>query len=96
MKISQTLTADDCYGQPWPPPGNGWVVIRRVPGFTLWRSIQFQIADRKQTERHRERAFENRSKFLHQREWLASLGADASPHHLHPEPKLEGYSNGRR
>jgi len=42
MKIFHEVTVDDLYGQPWPPPGNGWVVVRRIPGATLWRLIQIE------------------------------------------------------
>jgi hypothetical protein len=40
MEIQHAVTGDSLDGQPWPPLGDGWVIVRRIPGFTLWRSIQ--------------------------------------------------------
>ena len=41
MQIQHIVTADDPFGEPWPPSDAGlWCVVRRVRGFTIWRSIQ--------------------------------------------------------
>jgi hypothetical protein len=40
LVIRHAITPDDPYG-PWPPSGNDWVEVRRLPkGFTLFRSIE--------------------------------------------------------
>jgi hypothetical protein len=47
MQIHHVLTADDPFGCPWPPNnGDGavWAVVRRMRGFTLWRSITVSAA----------------------------------------------------
>jgi hypothetical protein len=41
MKILRTVTADDPFGEPWPPSSTDiWHVIRRMNGFTVWRAIR--------------------------------------------------------
>jgi hypothetical protein len=40
IQIIRVTTADDFNGQPWPPTGDGWAVVRRTDGFTVWRSIR--------------------------------------------------------
>jgi hypothetical protein len=41
FQINRVLTADDAFGCPWPPSDlDGWTVVRRIRGFTLWRSIK--------------------------------------------------------
>jgi hypothetical protein len=41
IQINRVLTADSFDGCPWPPSDGreGWTVVRRMRGFTLWRSI---------------------------------------------------------
>jgi hypothetical protein len=46
LKIIRTVTADGPFGEPWPPAdGDGWTVIRRSHGFTVWRKIQITKPD---------------------------------------------------
>jgi hypothetical protein len=41
MKIIHAVTADDPFGEPWPPYSDDiWHVVRRSRGFTVWRAIQ--------------------------------------------------------
>jgi hypothetical protein len=41
MRVLRTITADDPFGEPWPPSSTDiWHVVRRLHGFTLWWSIQ--------------------------------------------------------
>ena len=41
FKIIRVLTCDDPLGCPWPPSStDNWHVVRRINGFTVWRSIQ--------------------------------------------------------
>jgi len=42
LQIFHTLTADDLNDEPLAPFGEGWVIVRRVAGFTLWRSIALE------------------------------------------------------
>jgi len=35
--IEQTATWNQLYGEPSPPPGNGWVLHRKQIGFCFWR-----------------------------------------------------------
>ena len=48
LKISHTITSDDFYGLPWPPPDSNvlWAVVRRANGRTLWRALQIAQSDR--------------------------------------------------
>jgi hypothetical protein len=39
--IEHIITADDPFGEPWPPDGF-CSVVRRARGFTLWRRISLQ------------------------------------------------------
>jgi len=36
--IEHIITADDSFGEPWPPDGF-CSVVRRTRGFTLWRRV---------------------------------------------------------
>jgi hypothetical protein len=36
--IQHVITADDPFGEPWPPDGS-CSIVRRARGFTLWRRI---------------------------------------------------------
>jgi hypothetical protein len=40
LDIRHATTSDCPDGAPWPPAGDGWVMVRRANGFTFWRSIQ--------------------------------------------------------
>jgi hypothetical protein len=41
IRITRMITADDAFGESWPPPSNdNWTVIRRLRGFTVWRAIR--------------------------------------------------------
>jgi hypothetical protein len=42
IQINRVVTCDDAFGCPWPPSDgcDGWTVVRRARGFTLWRSIR--------------------------------------------------------
>jgi len=37
--IEHVVTADDPFGEPWPPDGSCSIVRRTNNGFTLWRRI---------------------------------------------------------
>jgi hypothetical protein len=43
LHIEHVITADDPFGEPWPPDGSCSVVRRASNGFTLWRTISFGI-----------------------------------------------------
>jgi hypothetical protein len=45
IQIVRVTTADDLNSQPWPPLGDGWAVVRRADGFTVWRSIRLVQSD---------------------------------------------------
>jgi hypothetical protein len=38
LVIQHIITADDPFGEPWPPDGL-CSIVRRAHGFTLWRRI---------------------------------------------------------
>jgi hypothetical protein len=42
-RVEHVVTADDPFGEPWPPDGL-CSVVRRVRGFTLWRRLSFKSA----------------------------------------------------
>jgi hypothetical protein len=36
--VEHVITADDPFGEPWPPNAAGpWIVVARARGFTKWR-----------------------------------------------------------
>ena len=37
--IEIVVTADDAFGEPW-PPGGFCSIVRRARGFTLWRRVR--------------------------------------------------------
>jgi len=41
FNIEHVVTADDPFGEPWPPDG-ACSVMRRAQGFTLWRRFSFK------------------------------------------------------
>jgi hypothetical protein len=41
LRIEHVITADDPFGEPWPPDGSCSIVRRTSNGFTLWRTISF-------------------------------------------------------
>ena len=45
LDIRHATTSDCLSGQPWPPAGDGWVIVHRANGLTLWRSIQLLPSD---------------------------------------------------
>jgi len=38
LNIEHIITADDPFGEPWPPDGS-CSIVRRARGFTLWRRL---------------------------------------------------------
>jgi hypothetical protein len=45
LDIRHATTSDCLGGQPWPPVGDRWVIVRRANGHTLWRTIQLLPSD---------------------------------------------------
>jgi len=43
MKVEHVVTADDPFGEPWPPDGS-CSIVHRSHGFTLWRRISIQTS----------------------------------------------------
>jgi hypothetical protein len=41
MAVEHIITADDPFGEPWPPDGS-CSVVHRSYGFTLWRRISIR------------------------------------------------------
>jgi hypothetical protein len=41
LVIQHIITADDPFGEPWPPDGL-CSIVRRARGFTLWRRVSLQ------------------------------------------------------
>jgi hypothetical protein len=52
LDIRHATTRDCLGGQPWPPAGDRWVIVRRVNGHTLWRTIQLLPSDPPPTDVH--------------------------------------------
>jgi hypothetical protein len=52
LDIRHATTSDCPDGAPWPPAGNGWVMVRRGNGLTLWRSIQLLPSDPPPADAH--------------------------------------------
>jgi hypothetical protein len=42
LVIERTITTDCAAGQPWPPPGDAWHLVRSADGRTTWRRISIQ------------------------------------------------------
>jgi hypothetical protein len=41
IKITRVITADDPFGEPWPPHStHSWHVAHRSRDFTVWRAIE--------------------------------------------------------
>jgi hypothetical protein len=45
LELRHETTRDCPDGAPWPPDGDGWVMVRRANGGTLWRLIQLVLSD---------------------------------------------------
>jgi hypothetical protein len=43
IEVAHVITADDAFGEPWPPDGSCSVVRRSSNGFTLWRCIRLSV-----------------------------------------------------
>jgi len=41
VRIERVVTHDAFDGQPWPPPGGGWRLVRQLKG---WRSVWQRIS----------------------------------------------------
>jgi hypothetical protein len=41
----EVTVTSDFREQPWPPVGNGWRIVRRIGGRTLWRRISSTSTD---------------------------------------------------
>jgi hypothetical protein len=40
LLVEHVITADDPFGEPWPPDGNCSLVRRTANGFSLWRRLR--------------------------------------------------------
>jgi len=46
LVVEHVITADDPFGEPWPPNAAGpWLVVARVRGFTKWRHNRISHID---------------------------------------------------
>jgi hypothetical protein len=46
LLIFHEITKDLPDGQPWPPDGDGWVLVRSRAGVSLWRRIYIDHGNR--------------------------------------------------
>jgi hypothetical protein len=52
LDIRHATTRDCPDGAPWPPDGDGWVMVRRANDRSFWRSIQLVLSDPPPTDAH--------------------------------------------
>jgi hypothetical protein len=52
LDIRHATTSDCPDGAPWPPAGDGWVMVGGANGFTFWRLIQLVLSDPPPTDAH--------------------------------------------
>jgi hypothetical protein len=43
LLVEHIVTADDPFGEPWPPDGQ-FSIVRRAGGFTKWRRLRHAVA----------------------------------------------------
>jgi hypothetical protein len=63
LRVEYVVTADDPYGEPWPPDGNCSLVRRAANGFSLWRRLRLaehRAVDRRQAARRYEQLQQSR------------------------------------
>ena len=53
MRIIHAITADDPWGDPWPPASTDhWFVVYHGHGLTVWRSISVAQSDPPPSDAH--------------------------------------------